>query len=158
AAGLLALGASIKLYPAALLPLFLGGAGSAKVLVVFIVVLGASYARALVDGVSVLGSLPRYLGAEYFNPGLTRSLADHPTLVIGILVAWVVWAAVARRAAPFAHRAVTLVGGLVVLSGNVFPWYALWLIPFLTLVPSVAWIAFTGSVAFAYAFFLPQPW
>jgi len=158
AAGLLAAGASIKLYPAALLPLILGGPGSLAALVTFIVVMAASYARVIVEGLSVLGSLPRYLHDEYFNLGITRSLVDHPNLVVGVLIAWVVWGAIARRSAPFPNRAVTLVGGLIVLSGNVFPWYVLWLIPFLTLVPSIPWIAFTGSVAFAYAFFLEQPW
>lgn len=158
AAGLLAAGASIKLYPAALLPLILGGAGSATALGAFIAVMAASYARVLAEGAGVLGSLPRYLHAEYFNPGITRSLVDNPYLVIGVLLAWVVWGAAARRAASLPRRAVMFVGGLIVLSGNVFPWYALWLIPFLTLVPSIPWIAFTGSVAFAYAFFLEQPW
>ena len=158
AAGLLAAGASIKLYPAALLPLILGGPGSAMALGVFVAVMAASYARVIGEGVSVLGSLPRYLQDEYFNLGITRSLVDNPYLVFGMLIAWIVWAAVARRSAPFPHRALMLVGGLIVLSGNVFPWYVLWLIPFLTLVPSIPWIAFTGSVAFAYAFFLEQPW
>jgi len=111
-----------------------------------------------VEGLSVLGSLPRYLQNEYFNLGITRSLVDNSYLVVGVLIAWVVWGTAANRSAPFPHRAVTLVGGLTVLSGNVFPWYVLWLIPFLTLVPSIPWIAFTGSVAFAYAFFLEQPW
>ena len=158
AAVLLAAGASIKLYPAALLPLILGGPGSAAALASFIAVMAASYARVIGEGVSVLGSLPRYLQDEYFNLGITRSLVDNAFIVIGVLIAWIVWAAVARRSAPFPHRALMLVGGLIVLSGNVFPWYVLWLIPFLTLVPSIPWIAFTGSVAFAYAFFLEQPW
>jgi len=158
AAGLLAAGASIKLYPAALLPLILGGPGSAAALLTFIAVMAASYAHVIGEGISVLGSLPRYLRDEYFNLGITRSLVDNPALVIGVLIAWVAWRATARRTAPLPHRAVVLVGGLIVLSGNVFPWYVLWLIPFLTLVPSIPWIAFTGSVAFAYAFFLEQPW
>jgi alpha-1,6-mannosyltransferase len=158
AAGLLAAGASIKLYPAALVPLILGGPGSVAALASFIAVMAASYARVIGEGVAVLGSLPRYLQDEYFNLGITRSLVDSRYLVIGVLIAWVVWATFARRSAPFPHRAVMLVGGLIVLSGNVFPWYVLWLIPFLTLVPSIPWIAFTGSVAFAYAFFLEHPW
>jgi len=158
AAGLLAAGASIKMYPAALLPLILGGPGSLAALATFIAVMAASYARVIVEGLSVLGSLPRYLQHEYFNLGITRSLVNNSYLVVGVLIAWVVWGAAAGRSAPFPHRAVTLVGGLIVLSGNVFPWYVLWLIPFLTLVPSIPWIAFTGSVAFAYAFFMEQPW
>jgi hypothetical protein len=53
---------------------------------------------------------------------------------------------------------VLLVGGLLLLSPNLFPWYAVWLVPFLALAPSVAWIAFTGSVVAAYTFFLHEPW
>ena len=51
-----------------------------------------------------------------------------------------------------------LIGGLTLLSPNIFPWYAVWLVPFLAVAPSAPWIAFTGSVMFAYAFFLQQPW
>src|SRR5439155_9707440 len=131
---------------------------SATAIGVFSAVMAASYARAMLEGAGVLGSLPRYLQAEYFNLGITRSLVNNPSLVVGVLVAWVVWGAIARRGVPLPRRAVTLVGGLIVLSGNVFPWYVLWLVPFLTLVPSIPWIAFTGSVAFAYAYFLQQSW
>ncbi len=158
AAGLLGAGTLVKLYPAALLPLLLGGAGSGTMIGVFTAVVVTGYARAIVEGVQVLGSLSRYIETEYFNPGITRSLLDDPYVVVAALAAWVVWAATTHRAAPLAQRAVTLVGGLVVLGGNVFPWYAVWLIPFLALAPSVPWIAFTGTVAFAYAFFLEQPW
>jgi len=45
-----------------------------------------------------------------------------------------------------------------VLGANVFPWYVVWLVPFLAVAPSVPWIAFTGTVAFAYSFFLSTPW
>src|SRR5262249_49077608 len=119
AAALLAAGTLIKLYPAALAPLLLG---SVPAFGVFIAALVAGYARVVLEGASVLGSLPRYLQAEYFNPGLTRSLIDDPYVVTIALVAFVIWAATAQRAAPLGHRAVTLVGGVVVLSGNVFPW------------------------------------
>ena len=155
AAGLLAAGTLIKLYPAALAPLLLG---SVPALGVFIAVLAAGYARVVLEGASVLGSLPRYLQAEYFNLGLTRSIIDDPYVVIIALAAFVIWVATTHRAAPLGHRAVTLVGGVVVLSGNVFPWYAVWLIPFLAVAPSAPWIAFTGSVGFAYAFFMERPW
>ena len=46
----------------------------------------------------------------------------------------------------------------MLLSPNIFPWYGVWLVPFLAVAPSAPWIAFTGSVMFAYAFFLQQPW
>jgi alpha-1,6-mannosyltransferase len=158
AAGLLGAGTLIKLYPAALLPLLLGGAGSATAIGVFVVVVAAGYARVAAEGVGVLGSLPRYVQAEYFNPGITRSIVDNPYLVVAVLAVWVAGAGTTPRGAPLARRAVMLVGGLIVLSGNIFPWYLAWLIPFLALAPSAPWIAFTGSAPFAYAFFLEQPW
>ena len=51
-----------------------------------------------------------------------------------------------------------LVTGFIVLSPSVFPWYAVWLVPLLAVTPSAPLIVFTGSVAFAYAFFLFEPW
>lgn len=158
AAALLAIGTLIKLYPAVLLPLLLGGSGSLGVAAVFVAVVAAGYAPALGDGVQVLGSLPRYLGAEYFNPGIVRSLLDEPAVVVAVQLAWIagVWMGTTRL--PLVARATMLVAGLVVLGGNVFPWYAVWLVPFLALAPSMVWIAFTGSVALAYTFFLSEPW
>jgi hypothetical protein len=47
---------------------------------------------------------------------------------------------------------------VLLLSPNLFPWYVIWLVPFLAWSPSVPWIAFTGSVVLAYSFFLQQPW
>ena len=44
------------------------------------------------------------------------------------------------------------------MSPNLFPWYVVWLVPFLAWSPSVPWIAFTGTVVLAYGFFLQQPW
>lgn len=60
--------------------------------------------------------------------------------------------------APLPSRAVPLIGGLLLLSPNLFPWYVVWLVPFLAWSLSVPWIAFTGTVVLAYTFFLQQPW
>jgi hypothetical protein len=65
---------------------------------------------------------------------------------------------VLRREAPLSARAVLLVGGLVLLSPNIFPWYVVGLVPLLAWAPSLPWLAFTGTVAFAYVFFIRQPW
>lgn len=157
AAVVLALGTLVKLYPVALLPL-LTRAGGVRVLVPFAIVIALGYAPLFDTGWQALGSLPRYLAEEYFNPGLVRSIVDVPGASLMAMAAWT--GAVAWRASPatFVDRMVPLIGGLVLLSPNVFPWYVLWLVPFLAVTPSVWWIAFTGSVAFAYAFFLSQPW
>jgi hypothetical protein len=155
AALLLGVGTLVKIYPALLLPLLLG-AGGASVVAVWLVTVGVGSLALAQLGPGVLGSLPRYLAEEHFNPGLVRTFVDSTPLAVAALVAWVGWTA--TRRGSFAARAVPLVGGAVVLGPNVFPWYAVWLVPFLALAPSLPWIAFTGTVAAAYAFFVYDPW
>ncbi len=47
--------------------------------------------------------------------------------------------------------------GYAIYSG--MEWFhALWLVPVLAAVPSLPWIAFTGTLAMAYTFFLQDPW
>lgn len=164
---LLAAGTLVKLYPAVLVPMFLGiatGQGpnprraAVLALAVFVGIVLAGYASFAGVGGDVLGSLPRYLHEEYFNPGLVRTLVDHPTLTLVVVLAWIGWATWGRAHDPLGERARRLIGGVTVLGPNVFPWYAIWLAPFLALAPSVAWIVFTGTVALAYTFFLATPW
>ena len=157
AGGLLAAGTLLKLYPAALLPLLLGP-GTLPVLGAFAAVLVLGYAPVASGGLSVLGSLPRYLAEEYFNPGLLRSVVDFPGLEAAALAVWVLWMGLCRREAPLPVRALPVIGGALLLSPNLFPWYALWLVAVLAAVPSLPWIAFTGTLAMAYTFFLQDPW
>jgi glycosyl transferase family 87 len=154
---LLGVGALVKLYPLVLLPL-VAPAAWAAVLGSFVVVVLAGYVPGLVAGASVLGSLPRYVAEEYFNPGPSRWVVDAPAVAVAVAAAWIMVATLARRSAPLAARAVPLIGGFLLLSPNIFPWYAVWLLPFLACAPSVPWIVFTGTVALAYTFFLQQPW
>jgi hypothetical protein len=166
-AAVLAAGTLVKLYPLVLLPLLVGvavarrarpGRDAARAFAVFAALGVGGYALSAAVVGSSLGSLPRYLHEEHFNAGLVRTLVDHPapTLVAGL--AWLAWATwLAPPAGPGA-RVLRLVGGLTVLAPNVFPWYALWIVPFLAVAPSGAWLAFTGTVALAYTFFLDTPW
>jgi hypothetical protein len=157
AAVVLALGTLVKVYPAALLPLLVRARG-VRVLVPFAIVVALGYAPLLGDGAQALGSLPRYVTEEYFNPGLIRSIVAAPAVPLVGMAAWLGWVVWRSPGAVLVDRLVPLIGGLIVLSPNVFPWYALWLVPFLAVTPSVWWIAFTGTVALAYTFFLYQPW
>jgi len=157
AAALLGVGTLVKLYPAALLLLLLTGAGFAP-LATFALVVFAGYAPFAHLGLGALGSLPQYVTTEFFNLGLTRSLIDSPRITLLALAGWIVLASVLTRGVPFVTRVIILVGGVIVLSPNIFPWYVLWLVPFLAVRPSAPWIGFTGTVAFAYTFFLGQPW
>jgi hypothetical protein len=118
----------------------------------------AGYAPAMLSGTATLGSLPRYLSEEYFNVGVVRSLVQSPAVSVATAALWVMILSTLRRDLVLPMRAVALIGGLLLLSPNIFPWYAVWLVPFLAWSPSVPWIAFTGTVAFAYTFFLGDPW
>lgn len=157
AAVILGVGTLIKIYPAALLPLLVRARGM-RVIAPFAVVVALGYAPLLTHGVQAFGSLPRYVAEEYFNPGLIRSAIDSPAGALVAMATWLAWIVWRGPAAGFVERLVPLIGGLVVLSPNVFPWYALWLVPFLAVTPSVWWIAFSATVMFSYAFFLYQPW
>jgi len=84
--------------------------------------------------------------------GNERWFARAASAVWEFLIAW------RGRAGSLIERAVPMIAGVIVLGSNVFPWYVVWLIPFLVVTPSVPWIAFTGTVAFAYTFFLSEPW
>ena len=157
AAALLALGTLVKLTPAALLPLLLDGAALGPV-VTFAVIVLAGYAPFAHLGLGALGSLPQYLSTEFYNPGLVRTFVDAPAVTLVALGAWVAFAALRRRGTPLIDRAVVLIAGAIVLSPNIFPWYVVWLVPFLAIRPSVPWIAFTGTIGLAYTFFLREPW
>jgi hypothetical protein len=157
AGALLGLGALVKLYPAALLPL-LPMAGWPAAWSAFLVVAVLGYVPAWIAGTPVVGSLPRYVAEEYFNPGLLRSVLNVPALTLAVASLWVIFVSATRRDSSLSARAVLLIGGLMLLSPNIFPWYGVWLVPFLAVAPAAPWIAFTGSVMFAYAFFLQQPW
>ena len=104
-----------------------------------------------------IAAIGRYVRDEYFNPGLVRSLVPDPRLAVAASVVWVIIAAWHGRS-ELSTRAPFLLAGLIVLAPNVFPWYGVWLVPFLAVRPSVPLIAFTGAVGYAYSFFLTQPW
>jgi alpha-1,6-mannosyltransferase len=157
AAALLGLGTLMKLYPAVLFPL-LPGRRRASVVVSFAsVVAGGVIATGGLDHWP-LAPLGRYVRDEYFNPGLVRSFVNEPMLALAVAAAWVIAIAWRGSATHLAERAVPLVSGFIVLAPSVFPWYAVWLVPLLAVTPSVPLIVFTGTVAFAYAFFLSEPW
>jgi hypothetical protein len=153
----LGVGTLVKLYPAVLL-LFLPGRRRPGVLALFAAVIVAGTIAPGGPGRWPVGPIGRYVADEYFNPGLVRSLVNEPALALAATVAWVLVVAARKGARSMATHAVPMVAGVIVLAPNVFPWYAVWLVPFLAITPSLPWIVFTGTVAFSYAFFLSDPW
>jgi len=157
AAVFLGLGTLVKLYPAVLL-LLLPGRRRPVVLALFAAVIVVGTLASGGPGAWPVGPIGRYVVDEYFNPGLVRSLVNEPKLALAASIGWVLAVAALNGARDVTTRAVPMVAGVIVLAPNVFPWYVVWLVPFLTVAPSVPWIAFTGTVAVSYAFFLSDPW
>lgn len=160
-AALLGAGTLVKLYPAALLPALLGVAAASagawlRAGAVFVAVVAAGYLPFAGLGWDALGSLPRYVAEEDFNRGIVRSLLGGPPVAVAVIAAAAAIAGVVRL--PLERRALWVAAAVAVLGPNVFPWYLVWVVPFLALAPSAVWIAFTGTVPFAYAFFLDEPW
>ena len=157
AAILLGIGTLVKLYPAVLL-LLLPGRRRVSVYTLFgtVVVAGTIAAGGL--GHWPITPIWRYVSDEYFNPGLVRTFVNEPLLALAATAAWIVVVASRGHAGGLAVRAVPMAAGVIVLGANVFPWYVVWLVPFLAVTPSVPLIAFTGTVGFAYSFFLSEPW
>ena len=157
AAILLGVGTLVKLYPAVLL-LLLPDRRRVSVATLFAsVVIAGTIATGGLDRWPV-APIGRYVRDEYFNPGLVRAFVNEPRLALAATAVWVVAVAWQSGARPLATRAVPMVAGVIVLAPNIFPWYAVWLVPFLAVTPSAPLIAFTGAVVFAYSFFLSEPW
>jgi alpha-1,6-mannosyltransferase len=157
AAILLGVGAVVKLYPAVLL-LLLPGRRRVSVYALFAAVVGAGTIAAGGFGSWPITPIGRYVSDEYFNPGLVRTFVNEPLLALGTTAAWIVVIASRRQAGGLAEQAVPMVTGVIVLGANVFPWYVVWLVPFLAVTPSASLIAFTATVGYAYSFFLYEPW
>jgi hypothetical protein len=91
---------------------------------------------------------------------LTGSLDSAKIAVAGLLVLLVV-TLVHLRAAPLPAAYVT-VGAILALTATVHPWYLLWIVPFLPIFPTPAWMFLTLSVGLSYhAAYLAtpgQPW
>jgi len=157
AAMLLGAGALVKLYPAVLL-LLLPSRRRVSVYALFAAVVGAGTIAAGGFDRWPITPIGRYVADEYFNPGLVRTFVNEPLLALGATAVWIVVIASRRQAGGLAERAAPMVTGVIVLGANVFPWYVVWLVPFLAVTPSVPLIAFTATVGYAYSFFLYEPW
>ena len=157
AAVFLGLGTLVKIYPAVLL-LVLPGRRRIWVWALFAATVIAGTFAAGGFGRWPIAPIWRYIADEYFNPGLVRTFVNEPLLVLAATAAWVAVLASRKHEGSLAEQAGAMAAGVIVLGANVFPWYVLWLVPFLAVTPSIPLITFTGTVGFAYSFFLSEPW
>lgn len=158
----LALAASLKLYPALILPAVLREK-KFRGLLLFSMVFLSTYLPYIAAEKKVVGFLPEYLANpdESFNLGLKAYLlktfpgAD-PMVFTAIFAAVLLSAAALiwmkhkdiNSALKYSYVLASL---QIVLSGaSLHPWYVIWIIPFLALFPSPAWFYFSFAVCLSY--------
>jgi hypothetical protein len=149
AGGWLGAAVLIKLYPIALLPAFVRGWRS-RAPWVMLGVIAAGYSFYLSRGVSVFGFLPAYTqeegmqnGTRYFplafaerNLHVTIPTTAYLVVCVAILGA-LAWWTFQRGVAPETciNSGLVLATALTLCFSPHYPWYFLWLLPFLTLQP-----------------------
>lgn len=79
---------------------------------------------------------------------LTGSLYLSKALVISAMLALSVIVWYSRR--PFHEDAMIMIGGALMLTTTVQPWYLLWMVPFLCFSPNRAWLLLTALTMLAY--------
>jgi Glycosyltransferase family 87 len=126
---------------------------------------------AATGGVAALGFLPSYFldRREDFNLGLRALLtwgvgvsAEVPRRVtivlllvaVGAALAWIGRAHARGRYDPWQTAGLAIGAWLVLGPFSVHPWYVLWMVPFLCVKPSPAWLYFSGAVVLSYAEYL----
>ncbi len=169
AGALLAAGGLVKLYPLLLLPA-VWRQRPGRVLAAAAGVLAAGYGLYAGEGAAVLGSLARYVAEEEFNPGLRGALdwmlgglgpaglLAARVLPLAGLAALALALGVRGRDVPAWQRAAWLVGAYLLATPNLFPWYAVWLVPLLAVAPAWPWLYLTCAVALPYAVFAQPVW
>jgi succinate dehydrogenase hydrophobic anchor subunit len=124
-------------------------------------------------GPGVLGFLPEYFGsAEDFNIGLrfflTEAIGLGGEVARGIvmLLLFGVLLGVLRRIGRgltedpdgvFSAGMVAVAAYLTLVPTAMHPWYAVWILPFLAVRPSPAWLWFSGAVTLSYLGYAYQP-
>lgn len=141
-----AVGAGVKVFPAVLLPLVLRGAGTARGRAASIAAFGIALALPTMpfarDGAALLRGGATYGGRWEFNScafALLRPLlgGEGARLAVAGAFAGLLGSLLVRSRDP--ARACAALGlGFVLLSPTVHPWYGLWAVAWLPLVPSPA--------------------
>jgi alpha-1,6-mannosyltransferase len=164
------------LYPIALFPALYRRSAwrDWKMLAAVVGVVAAAYACYLSVGWHVFGFLPEYAREEGLDSGsryFLLTLARHglhweelPTLAFYgfaalLLLGLAVWAWVSSEASPLAaiRGCFVIAAVFMLLFSSHYPWYYLWLLPFLCLIPYEPMLYFTTASFYLYTTQLANP-
>jgi alpha-1,6-mannosyltransferase len=159
----LSLAASTKLFPALLLPAFLGRGERVKGLLVFTSCLTVLYLPFMSAGSRIAGFLPDYLNNPYesFNLGLKQlimtffpgvSYSFLSGIFLGILfAAGFFFFFKDKKELQVPRYAYLLVSLMIIFApASLHPWYVVWLVPFLAFYPTAAWLIFSCALSLSY--------
>lgn len=158
-AGLCVAGAAlVKLGPLLLVPALARAGGRRFVVAAAALMVAAYIPYVLTIGTGVTGSLSRFEAEERFNGSLDALLspligAGASQVVLGaglLLLVAVVSMREHATVAQVARTGLLVLGGLLLVVDYVQPWHALWLTPFLAIVPAPGWTWLTGVLPVAY--------
>ena len=166
----------VKLYPIALFPVLYRRSDwrDWKMPAAVAGVVAAAYACYLGVGRQVLGFLPEYAKEEGLESGsryFLLTLARHglhwealPTaafygFAVLLLLGLALWAWVRSEVSPLAaiRCCLAIVAVFMLLFSSHYPWYYLWLLPFLSLIPYVPMLYFTTACFYLYTTQLANP-
>lgn len=156
-----------KWFTVMLVPAFFRRVGSIRPFWLLPVLLLAFYLPYMDAGPRLFSGLLVYGDKWRFNDSvfsiiffLTDSLNVSKIIVAALFAGLAAFCAV-RITDPF-RSAFILLGGYLVLTPTVQPWYLVWIIPFLCLYPNPAWILLSGLAALSYhvliGFVLTECW
>jgi Glycosyl transferase family 2 len=160
-------GALVKLGPFFLVPA-LARRGGRRFVLASLACVGVGVAAYGSVGRGIAGDLDRYLDEDlgsfawYF---LSRELGRESarTALLVVLLAIVAFVALRAhdRVEQVARTGLLVLGGVLLTTAFLQPWYALWLLPFLVLTAAPAWLWLTGTLPLLYVFGIdggPLPW
>jgi hypothetical protein len=166
----------IKLYPIALFPALYRRRAwrNWKMPAAIVAVVAAGYACYLSVGIGVLGFLPDYAkeeglesGSRYFLLTLARHTLHWETLPAAafygfaalLLLGLSLWAFLRSEDSPLAavRCSFALAAVLMFLFSSHYPWYYLWLLPFLSVLPYMPMLYFVTACFYLYTTQLANP-
>jgi len=171
----LVLGVLSKFYPLLFAPLFLLRLGKKGVLI-FVGVITIVYLPFIITGETTFGGLLYFLRSGQFNGslfplilnGMGMVLDRNEALLISKIIIFVIFIGLLLYLTRQYLRSIKkeekdillwkysflLIGGFLLISPTVHPWYLIWIIPFLCFFRSLGWILLTGTIIFARSIYI----
>lgn len=143
-----------KWFPAMLLPVFVRRSGW-RGLVVFTAAIALGFLPYLDAGWSLIAGVRSYAESWRNNASLFDLLRAATgsdaaaSLIAAIVLAALALYLAAKRAEPL-RACYVLIAALLLLSPSVFPWYLIWLIPFLCFYPNSGFLLWTATIFLSY--------